>query len=208
MPEIVIGAFLLSIVHAAIPNHWLPLVAVSRSENWRTPETIGITAITGVAHTLSTILIGLIIGWLGFELASRFEAVASIAAPVVLAGMGVYYILSDFRKSRHHHHHASIETKKHTKKTALIATLALAMFLSPCIEIEAYYFHAGTHGWIGVLAVSLIYLVITVVGMMLLVGLGTVGARKFRFHFLEHHEGLLTGLILLAAGAFAYFVNP
>jgi len=209
MPEIIVGAFLLSIVHAAIPNHWLPLVAVSRSENWHMPETIGITAITGVAHTLSTILIGLFIGWLGFELASRFETVASVAAPLVLAAMGAYYILSDFRKNRHHHHHhASIDTKEHAKKTTLIATLALAMFLSPCIEIEAYYFHAGTHGWIGVLTVSLVYLVITVGGMMLLVGLGTAGARKFRFHFLEHNEGLLTGLILLAAGAFAYFVNP
>jgi len=62
MWQIISGSFLLSIVHAAIPNHWLPLVAVSKSEQWRLSETLTITAITGFAHTLSTIIIGLIIG--------------------------------------------------------------------------------------------------------------------------------------------------
>ena len=207
MWQIITGSFLLSIVHAAIPNHWLPLVAVSTSEGWRRSEALTVTAITGFAHTLSTIIIGLIIGRLGFELAARFEFITSIAAPVILVAMGIYYIVRDLRKGHHHHHIGPIDTKKHASKTALVATLAIAMFFSPCIEIEAYYFHACTQGWHGVLAVSVIYLFVTVIGMMLLVGIAITGARKFRSHFLEHHEGKLTGLILIASGVFAYFVE-
>jgi len=207
MWQIITGSFLLSIVHAAIPNHWLPLVAVSKSENWRRSEALTITAITGFAHTLSTIIIGLIIGRLGFELASRFEFFASLAAPVILVAMGIYYLVRDLRKGHNHEHIGPIDTKKHTSKTALVTTLAVAMFFSPCIEIEAYYFHAGTHGWQGVLAVSIVYLFITVIGMMLLVWIAITGARKFHSHFLEHHEDKITGIILIASGAFAYFVD-
>jgi nickel/cobalt exporter len=207
MWQIITGSFLLSIVHAVIPNHWLPLVAVSKSEQWRISEALGVTAITGVAHTLSTIIIGLIIGRLGFELASRFEFVASVAAPVILVAMGIFYLARDLLRGHHHHHPGAIDAERRTSKKALVVTLAAAMFFSPCIEIEAYYFHAGTHGWQGVLAVSIVYLFITVGGMMFLVVLGITGARKFHSHFLEHHEGKITGLILIASGIFAYFAD-
>lgn len=206
MYQIFLGSFLLSLVHAAIPNHWLPLVAVSKSEKWPTSQTLTITAVVGVAHTLSTIIIGLIIGRLGFELASRFEIVASVAAPAILVAMGIFYLARDFRHG-HHHHAGPVDAETHTSKTALVITLAAAMFFSPCIEIEAYYFHAGTHGWPGVLGVSIVYLLVTVAGMMLLVGVARAGAERFRSHFLEHHEGKITGLVLIVSGLLAYFVD-
>ncbi len=55
LSQIIIGAFLLSIVHASIPNHLIPLVALSKLEKWNEKLTMGITAIAGFAHTLSTI---------------------------------------------------------------------------------------------------------------------------------------------------------
>ncbi|NIW78714.1 MAG: hypothetical protein GWN16_04300, partial [Calditrichae bacterium] len=65
-------------------------------------------------------------------------------------------------------------------KSALVMSLALAMFFSPCIEIEAYYFQAGTMGWKGIFTVSIIYTVITVLGMMALVYLSLKGVKKMR----------------------------
>lgn len=32
MISIVLGSFLLSIVHALVPNHWIPLVAIGKTE--------------------------------------------------------------------------------------------------------------------------------------------------------------------------------
>ena len=63
--QIILGAFLLSVVHASIPNHWLPLVALSKSEKWTERFTLGVTSIAGISHTVSTIIIGLIVGFLG-----------------------------------------------------------------------------------------------------------------------------------------------
>jgi hypothetical protein len=122
--------------------------------------------------------------------------------------MGVIYLVLDLRGGHHHHHHfEQTMDKKKTSRIAIIVSLSAAMFFSPCIEIEAYFFHAGTHGWAGILAVSLVYLIVTVMGMLVLVDLGIRGAKRMRSHFLEHHEKKITGAILILSGLVAYFVE-
>jgi len=208
LTQILLGSLLLSAIHAFIPNHWIPLVAIGRAEGWSRSETLAITGITGLAHVTSTILIGIVAGFLGHELSTRYAAVASVVAPSILIGFGVVYLLMDVAGRRHHHHH--FETRERGSKASrfsIVATLCLSMFFSPCLEIEAYFFTAGTLGWPGIATVSLVYLVVTVAGMVVLVDLGLKGAARIQSHFLEHHEKAVTGLLLIALGALAYFVE-
>jgi len=81
------------------------------------------------------------------------------------------------------------------------------MFLSPCIELEAYYFHAGTLGWAGIFVVSAVYALVTPSLMVTLVFLGSKGLDRFNWHFLEHHMRKITGIILIALGLMAFFVH-
>ena len=81
------------------------------------------------------------------------------------------------------------------------------MFLTPCLEIEAYYFQAGTIGWTGIFIVSAVYLLMTLIVMLLLVYIGIKGIQTFNLHFLEHHEKGITGIVLIALGILAYFVE-
>ena len=206
--EILLGSLLLSSVHAAIPNHWIPLVAIARAEGWLRSETLLVTGVVGLAHCASTILIGMGVGLLGYQLAARYAAITSIVAPTLLVGLGLVYLVWDLRAGHHHQHRfegAAGEAK--ASKLSLIASLSVAMFFSPCIELEAYYFHAGALGWPGILMVSSVYLVATVLGMLLLVELGLRGAKRIRSDFLEHHEKRITGLLLIALGVLALFVE-
>jgi len=109
----------------------------------------------------------------------------------------------------HHRHTHGIKqgANRNRSKVAIIASLALAMFLSPCLEVEAYYFQAGAAGWKGILMVSAIYVMITVSGMLLLVYLGNKGVSAIRSHFLDHHEKLISGAVLLLLGIFSLFVH-
>ena len=172
-------------------------------------ETIVATLITGFSHTLSTILIGVIVGFVGIKLSESYSSVIRIAAPSILLLIGVIYLLSDLRSSRHHHHFdiskESLKTKR--TKTAIIFTLCIGLFFSPCIEIEAYYFQAATQGWKGILIVSLVYLIMTLTIMVSLVYLGLKGVNKFNLHFLDHHEKSITGIVLILLGLLAYFVE-
>lgn len=215
LSQIIIGAFLLSIVHASIPNHWIPLVALSKAEKWNEKLTLGITAIAGFAHTLSTIIIGIIVGFFGYELSGSYSFIVGVIAPSILILLGIIYLILSIRDNKHHHHHHTHEiniddvnlplAKKTT--TAIILTLTISMFFSPCLEIEAYFFVASKLGWEGIITVSVIYTVITIAGMLLLVWLGMKGVKKIKFHFLEHHEKTITGILLIVLGIAGYFIS-
>ncbi|TFB11617.1 hypothetical protein E3V55_03305 [Candidatus Marinimicrobia bacterium MT.SAG.3] len=205
MFQIFLGSLLLSVIHASIPNHWLPLIAISKSENWSRRETLAATAIAGFSHTASTILIGILVGLLGFSLSENYESIVRIIAPVVLIVLGSMYFLLDMKHSHTHLHDSEGKTGKRSKM-AIISSLSFGMFFSPCIEIEAYYFSAGLIGWSGIVVVSVVYLIVTVIGMLILVDLGLKGINKLDWHFLEHNEKRVTGSVLILLGFLAFFV--
>ena len=209
MWQLFLGSMLLGLIHPLFPNHWIPLIAISKTEKWTNKETIFATLITGFSHTLSTIIIGIIVGFVGIKLSESYSYITRIAAPLILVIIGVIYLILDFRSYRHHHHfEIDNDTLKNRKsKTAIIFSLCIGLFFSPCIEIEAYYFQAATQGWIGILLVSLVYLIMTLTIMVCLVYLGLKGVNKFNSHFLDHHEKSITGIVLILLGLLAYFVE-
>ena len=92
MISIFIGSLLLSLLHAVIPNHWLPVLAIGRKDNWSLQEVTQVTFISGLAHALSTIAIGIILGLLGLQLANKIEYFTRFIAPAVLIVMGAFFI--------------------------------------------------------------------------------------------------------------------
>jgi hypothetical protein len=231
--QIILASLVLSIIHASIPNHWLPLIAIGKSEKWTHAEIMFGTVITGFAHTLSTVIIGIIVGIVGYKLSSSYEIISGVVAPAILVVLGIIYIILDLTGAKHNHAHFSLDKtqlnsthdhKRHhdhphphkesviqitNKKTkwAVLSTLSLGMFLTPCIEIEAYYFQASTIGWIGIWIVSAVYTFVTVGTMMLLVYLGMKGVQNIRSHYLEAHEKRISGIVLVAVGLLIFFVK-
>lgn len=208
MWQIFTGSLLLSIIHALIPNHWLPLIAIGKSENWTIKQTLSATAIAGFSHILSTIFIGIIVGFIGFQLSSSFEFISPYIAPLILVLLGIIYLFFDWRQSYHHNHtHFNQRNFKNKSRWTIIISLSIAMFLSPCAELEIYFFQAGTLGWIGIVIVSTVYTICTVSFMLLLVYLGIKGVSKMKWTFLEHHNKLVTGLVLIVLGILAFIVH-
>lgn len=210
MFELFIGSLTLSILHALIPSHWLPFIAIGKTENWSKIETLKVTAVSGFAHVLSTILIGIIIGLIGYEISNLAETLTHLLAPLILFLVGIIYIILYLRHAHTHRHLEEDMNKIESKtKSAIILTLITAMFFSPCIELQAYYFNAGLYGWQGILLVSLVYLVITISGMVILVYIGQAGINRLntKLKFLDKRENLITGIIFIVLAVFVYFVE-
>ncbi len=211
--QIFIGSLLLSLVHATIPSHWLPLVALSKAEKWSRRETSIITAITAASHTISTVIIGIIVGLVGYKISESYHFITKIIAPAILIALGLIYFLLEYRHSlihsEHQHHHIDVgmivERKK--SKRSIVLALVVAMFFSPCLEIEIYYFTASHLGWLGISIVSTVYFFVTIIGMVLLVHFASKGVQKLNWHFLEHHDKLISGIILVLVGLLAVFVE-
>lgn len=85
--------------------------------------------------------------------------------------------------------------------------LVVAMFLSPCLEIEAYFLMAGTKGWWAVATIAGLYLIISVTGMVLWVRLAYKGILKLNWHSVEHKAGIVTGWTLIITGIISFFIS-
>lgn len=197
MYDLLFASLTISLLHAAIPNHWLPIVAIGRHSGWKTWKTVRITALAGSAHAISTILIGLLLGMLGWKIGGWMTAFTHYAAPILLMALGGVFI---WRHYYHRHFHLHGKLQEDLTEKQLILTLALAMFLSPCLEIGAFFLLAGTHGWSAVLVLSGFYFLTTVAGMSVWVWLVWHGLRLSNWHALEHNAGIISGAVLVLAG--------
>jgi putative Mn2+ efflux pump MntP len=209
MLDIIIGAFVVSTVHALMPDHWIPLVLISRAEGWSHGETMWISALVTLPHMISTILLGMAIGLIGFQLSTAYELIMERIAPAIFILIGGYYVYKGLRLEEHHHHgdHEAYEGLKGKPKRAIISFMATALFFSPCVPIGSYFLVASPAGATGLIAVSAIYLAVTLAVMLAMIYLGRKGVDRVRWRFLEHNENLITGAILMLLGVFVYFVE-
>ena len=194
---------MISLLHAVIPNHWLPVLAIGRKENWDLRETERVTLIAGLAHVLSTILIGILLGVIGVELSHEIESFTHLIAPSILILIGLYFVRQHYV---HHHFHVENVKINGKPKTKIISALVIAMFLSPCMEIEAYFLMAGAKGWWMLGTIAVMYMVITITGMLLWIRLAYKGLLKLNWHKWEHNAGLISGGVLIITGILSFFV--
>jgi len=204
MYNIIIGSVLISFLHAVIPNHWLPVLAIGKKEGWTLAETTRVTFLAGMAHVLSTLIIGVLLGLIGSELKQHVENFTRIIAPSILILMGFYFIRQHYT---HHHFHVNQQQLKKKTKRSIILALVVAMFLSPCLEIEAYFLLAGTKSWYLLGGIGLMYTVISITGMLIWIRVVYKGLLKLNWHSWEHNAGIITGLVLIITGIISFFIS-
>ncbi|GAA4318165.1 hypothetical protein [Flaviaesturariibacter amylovorans] len=205
MFTVVAGTVLLAFVHALIPNHWLPLVAVARSEQWKSGEVTTITFIAALAHVLGTVGLGLILGLIGKELREDHGHVINVAASVLLIVFGLIY----YTVNLPHHHHSSQQDVAGYKRSRgrWILIFIIMMFLSPCLEVESLFLKAGPFGMRFVALLGVIYAIVSISGIMLLVHLGHRGVKLLSAHFIEHNEKRISGIVLILVGILTFFLH-
>jgi len=203
MFNVIIGSLIISLLHAIIPNHWLPVLAIGRKENWDLKETERVTFISGLAHVLSTIIIGILLGLIGLALSENIKHFTYIVAPSILILMGLFFVRQHYV---HHHFHLENQKVAGKSKSKIISALVIAMFLSPCMEIEAYFLLAGTKGWWLMGLIALMYSVITITGMLIWIRFAYKGLLKLNWHRWEHNAGLISGGVLILTGILSFFI--
>lgn len=203
MTSLIIGSLLISLLHAVIPSHWLPLLAIGRKENWGLKETERVTFIAGLAHVLSTIIIGILLGLIGIELSEQIDRFTHIIAPSVLILIGLYFVRQHYI---HHHFHLQNQKIAGKSKSKIISVLIIAMFLSPCLEIEAYFLLAGAKGWWLLVSIALMYSFVSIAGMLLWIRFAYKGLLKLNWHKWEHNAGLISGGVLIVTGILSFFI--
>ena len=96
------------VLHTVVPDHWVPITLIARQHGWTKREVARAAFIAGTGHTVSTLLIGLVVWIAGVAFATKFGNLVSIVSSAALIAFGLWIAISSLRElnSRDGHEHS------------------------------------------------------------------------------------------------------
>lgn len=107
---LLIGAvFVVGVLHTLVPDHWAPITLLARQRGWSLAQTARAAAVAGLGHTLSTLLIAVVVWIAGVAFAARFGHLVNLVTSLALVGFGGWVAIGSIRELReegqHHDEH-------------------------------------------------------------------------------------------------------
>ncbi|RCK72205.1 MAG: hypothetical protein IGBAC_0551 [Ignavibacteriae bacterium] len=202
---LIVSTITIGIVHALAPDHWLPFVMIGKAQKWTKPRLTFVTFVAGIGHVGSSIILGTL-GILAGITSIKLQGIEATRAEIgvyLLIGFGVAYALWGLKHAKHHHSHIPDLSQK---KVVTVWTLFAVFVLGPCEPLIPLMFLATAYGWGGILTVSLIFSIITLVMMILQSLLGYAGIQLIKHDFAERYSHALAGGVIALTGLFLYFI--
>ena len=207
------------------PDHWLPFVMLSRARRWTLRRTLVVTALCGLAHVASSVLLALGVVGLGWEATSLagVEDTRGDLAAWLLVGFGAAYGLWGVRQALRaraglvphahgdelhvHHHGAHDHDHDRAASAAALAkrstfwTLFIIFALGPCEPmIPLIIAPSGRGDWVTAAWTTALFAVVTVASMLALVALGSLGWKRMPLGPLERWSHAMAGAVVGLCG--------
>jgi nickel/cobalt exporter len=198
--------FLVAFFHAILPTHWLPFVLACHGQKWSRSKTLLITASSGFAHALFTMILGILVVFVGMSAKDWNEDIFHVVAGLILIAVGSYYIIRQMRGIKghcchHHHDHDDPMTKLRGRSDkAVIIGLLTMLALSPCEGFLPVYLSGIHYGWSGFVALSVVLTLATISGMVFFTWIALMGWERLRLNVLERYESVILGVLLCVLG--------
>ncbi len=210
-----------AVIHALIPDHWLPFVLMARAQSWSERRAATLTGLAGILHVLVTIVAGgltIIAGSSSVHsLAEQTGHSLSFVVGLLLAVFGASYgIFRHLREARVHavagpeqvapgesggHVHVHGHLLERWFHGALTAgALVLVIGISPCALLVPILFAASAAGSGAVLAAALGFALCTVATMVGVTIVAMRGMRRIELPFFTRYGDLISGAIVGAVG--------
>jgi hypothetical protein len=217
------------------PDHYLPFIVMSKARKWSMGRTLAVTALCGLGHVGSSILIGAIgIAFgLGVARLEVFEGVRGDVAAWLFILFGLGYFLwglnRGLRNRGHHHIHVHEDGSVHTdhptaagpaevraehahpgpKPVNLTPWVLFTIFVfGPCEPlIPLLMFPAAKQSPGGVVFVAAVFGLTTIATMVAMVLLPAAGLKRLPMKFLERYMHAVAGFTILACGLGMVFLG-
>lgn len=228
---LMITAASIGFVHTALgPDHYIPFIALSKSQKWSNLKTSVVTIICGSGHVLSSILIGIVGFWIGSSLFS-LESIESFRGDIagwLLIIFGLLYTVWGIRQSylnkthshihshedgtihshSHDHHNDHAHIHKSKNKTLTPWLIFIIFVLGPCEPlIPLLIYPAANHNTFALIGVSSIFTIVTLSTMLFMVFVGIYGLNIFPLEKIQKHIHLLAGISILLCGISIQFLG-
>lgn len=211
----VIGAAVVGILHMSAPDHWVTLCMLGRSAKWTRTKLFGISLTTAVGHVILSVALGLGVVAAGLVFSHLISSYLDTGIAIIMIIVGLIIgIRSLVRKNEHHHeheyndhnhdHHDKDDKKNNDDKinrgVGYFAVLGAA--LSPDLSITPIYLSAIKAGFYFAIELSIVFAAASILTLLLLVQLGTVGLAKTFEKIPEKYNDSIVGFVITVIGIY------
>ncbi len=210
-----------AIIHALIPDHWLPFVLMARAQNWSNRRTLLLVSFAGFLHVLVSIAVAAIGMGLGAGsaryLAENFGRSLEFLAGILLVIFGLGYgILAHRREARAHGRDAEPGGNAEAGGRPLHAhghllgrwfhraitggALVVIIGISPCALLVPILLAASAQGAVPLIAAGTGFALCTIGTMVLVTFFASRGMSRIQLPFFTHYGDLISGLMIAIVG--------
>ena len=227
-----ITAASIALLHTLLgPDHYLPFIVMSRAGKWSMTKTIWVTIASGIGHVLSSVALGFIgIAFgIGINKLTGLESGRGSLAAWMLIAFGFAYmtwgIRRVYRNKKHSHLHVhedgTFHDHKHSHQTnhshvhenekakSLTPWILFTIFvLGPCEPlIPILMYPAAENNFSGLLIVTIVFGIVTILTMLLVVIVGFYGISFIHLGKLEKYTHALAGATIMLSGLGIMFLG-
>jgi nickel/cobalt exporter len=224
----------IAFIHTIIgPDHYLPFIVMARARRWSIVKTTWVTILGGLGHVLSSILLGAVGIGIGVGL-NKLEFLESVRGDLaawlfILFGFG-YMIWGIWRitgnrlhKHQHRHFDGILHVHEHAhtgdhphqpghdhkhRNNITPWILFTIFFLGPCEPlIPILMYPAAQASTWGIIQVSLVFGVVTILTMLALVLLASFGLNFVKLGRLEKYIHIIAGATIMLSGIGILFLG-
>jgi sulfite exporter TauE/SafE len=223
-----ITALTLGFFHTLLgPDHYVPFIVMAKARNWSLARAALITSVCGIGHVGSSVVLGIIgiaLG-LGISRIEAFESFRGNLAGWAFIAFGLGYLLwalwkiKQKRPHSHVHIHANGTSHDHThthstehihqhRKPLTPWILFVIFALGPCEPlIPLLMYPASQHSVRGIVLITVIFSLATILTMLTIVILSTYGIQLVPMKKMEKYMHVIAGATILVSGIGIQFLG-
>ncbi len=198
-------------VHTILgPDHYLPFIMIAKARQWRLTRTLNLTALCGIGHVLSSVLIGVIGIIIGTQLQKLtwIESIRGNLAAWGLIAFGLVYAIWGLRHYFKHKQKLLESGHHHYQKKPTPWMLFIIFVLGPCEPLIPVLMYPAAHKSIAtIIMVTSVFALVTISTMLVTVWGGYIGLSHVKLNKLQPLSHFLAGIIIFSSGMSIQFLG-
>ena len=105
LPALMLAAAGVGFGHAVMPDHWMPLAVLSRTQRYSTRRTVRLSLAAGVTHVLVSLVLGAVLVVVGLQFRGTVARHTDVVIGGVLLVTGLVFVAMEMVGRGHRHDH-------------------------------------------------------------------------------------------------------
>jgi len=229
---LLIATISIAFIHTlAGPDHYLPFIVISKAKKWSLAKTAWLTALCGIGHVGSSVIIGFIGIALGIAV-GKLEFIEGVRGNIiswVFTAFGLTYLVwgiiqairnkphkhihfhgtGDLHVHEHTHHHEHLHIHENGEKQNLTPWVLFTIFVfGPCEPlIPLVMYPAAKNNYYDLILVTIIFSTVTIFTMLSLVLVASYGLKLLPMKVMEKYSHALAGGTIFLCGMGMLFLG-